>query len=76
MIVGNPAWVACDVAWYLQDLDSFELVAGGDQGVGYGRDVRADRPHRRGHLAEGAGDVRDLDTRNEHAPIVLWLVTP
>ena len=94
MIVGNPAWVACDVAWCLQDLDPFELVTGGDQGVGHGlggqgedevvngvsiallddlhgRDVRVDRPHRRGHLAKGAGDVRDLDTKNEHDPIVL-----
>ena len=78
-------------------LTPFELVAGGDQGVGHGlggqgedevvngvsiallddlhgRDVRVDRPHRRGHLAEGAGDVRDLDTKNEHDPIVRWFV--
>ena len=75
MIVGNPAWVACDVAWYLQDLDPFELVTGGDQGVGHGRDVRVDRSHRRGHLAEGAGDVRDRDARNEHVPIVFRPVT-
>ena len=76
VIAVNPAWVACGAVpgWCSQDLDSFELVAGGDQGVGHGRDVRVDRPHRRGHLAEGAGDVRDLDTKNEHDPIVRWFV--